>query len=90
MHTVRYKLLNQRPKPIKTGACSKSIHAGGAMILPCKMLLFAQLADRGGFGEHGSAQTWAKVNSRQGSFLLMVIQVMFSDEPWSQQLLLGV
>lgn len=56
-HTVRYKLLNQRPKTIETGGCSKSIHAGGAMVLPRKMLLFAHPADRGGFDERGSVQT---------------------------------
>lgn len=46
MHTVSYKLLNQRPKAIKTGSCPKSIDDRGAMILPCKMLLFVHLAGR--------------------------------------------
>lgn len=48
MHTVSYKLLNQRPKAIKTGSCTKSVDAKGAMIVPCKTLLFAHPGVRDG------------------------------------------
>lgn len=49
MHTVSGKLLNQRLKAVETGSCTRSIDASGAMLLPCKMLLFAHLAGRDGF-----------------------------------------
>lgn len=48
MHTVSYKILNQRPKAIKTGSCTKSVNAKGAMIVPCKTLLFAHPGVRDG------------------------------------------
>lgn len=36
IHTMSYKLLNQRPKTIKTGSCTRGIDASGAVIVPCK------------------------------------------------------